>query len=266
MPFLPLPPDAGVGGGALPVTDDADVLAEFPTPHKSPSSAPVRDSIVGGFTDGFTEYQRRAEYAAAQCDPLRATGDYLRSIAEEKEIYPSAQESDEEIRGRLFTATEIVTPKAIDDAVEALLALATDLNAEIYEPEVDGLFISDGTAIWDSFIGANPRYLDRLYLDDAVENDGDYIPDNRPGGAVPMTGLVRFFVVRVPPLTAVDSDFEFVTTADDGCYIDDGTGSFGSFSYATAETEDEIYAAIVGKVNSIKGQGITWELLVDASL
>lgn len=276
MPTLPLPPGDVPISGDLPVSDGADVLRVFPRPHKNPQSAPVRDAFCEAFAAGFLKYQLEAEAAAAQCDPTRASGDYLRSLAAEREIAPVAGESDADLRARFFQAPAIVTPDNILAAINQFLAPLTSKKAEICELELDGMFVHDGTAVWDCFIGANPHYQDRLFEDDAAENDGMFLEQNNPGGAIPSQGIPRSFLVRVPVLEPeANVDFAFaIDSTDEIMPIGDGTDASGSESdgsdatsvFADSQTSDDLYNAIIGKLESIKGQGIAWTLLVDASL
>lgn len=270
MPLFPLPPDTPLGGGAVPVNVPADVLAEFPRPHKNNPAAPVRDGFCAGFCESLRAYQSASEYAAAQCDPLRAVGEYLRSIAEEKEVVPIANEADDDLRARLFKAPSIVTPNAILQAVNDLLAPYTDILAEGCEPEMDGWYVHDSSpSVWDSFIGSIPYYPDRLYFDDLATN-GVYIPQNMPDRCIVSNGYPRNFLIRIPVLEATKDLFAF----SDFMFIGDGTDAGGTESNGTVATsvfgdsltEDEIYAAIIGAVQKIKGQGMSWELIADPNL
>lgn len=269
MPLLPLPaPGTTLGGGDLPVVDGADVREVLPNEIQVSDNAPVRDAITDAFAAGFIEYQSLAERAAAQVDPTRATGDYLRSIAEEKGVVPTKGESDASIRARLFNTAPIVTPDAIVARVSEIIAPYTDSEATFFEPELDGLFVCDGTADY-GFIGADPGHYDRLYPDDAAVN-GTYIPNSSPGGAAVSTGIPRTFVIRVPALEGADDNFAFVSTDDDdGSYLTDGSEVSDydpTFLYADTLTADELYQIIIGTVETIKGQGISWTMFVDPTL
>ncbi len=198
MPELPLPIDeTWIGGGDLPVSEPKDVLKEFPSTHRRPETAPVRDAFVEGFTEGFKEYQNDAAYAAAQSDPMRATGDYLKSFSEEHSVVARPGESEESVRLRLFRAPAIVSYGAILDGVNEILATATINRAKLVELELDGLFVHNGTSAWDSFIGAEPDYPDRYYAEQ---------PDLQPPGAVPSRGYPRSFVLYVPTVPGTGAD------------------------------------------------------------
>lgn len=278
MPVLPAPlGGTSLAGGDLPVSDGDDVLDEFSAVHKQPAAAPVRDDFCEAFAVSHLVYQDAAAHALAQTDPLRASGDHLIRIALERNVVPYSGESPRSLRARLFSPPAIVTPQAIVDAVNDLLAPVSDIECELVELELDGLYVHDGTVTtWDSFIGAQHRYPDRLYLEDVAENGGDYLENNNPGDITLISqGLPRNFHLRLPVLDAVDEDFAFAIDSDDEVLaISDGTdasgaesdGSVVTFVFGDGNTSEEIYAAIVGIVESIKAQGITWSALADSSL
>jgi hypothetical protein len=248
MPSLPLP--AGpitISGGDLPVSDASDVLAEFPEPMRRPDVAPVRDAFCEAYADGFIAYQSAAETAAALCDPLRATGDYLLDKASEYSVFPSVGESEPSLRSRIWATPTIVTPAAIEGVINAIIAPRT---CRVSEPELDGWFVHDAAvdSAWESYVGAEPDYPDRDY---------DVFPGTMPGGAVPSNGLPRTFRVRIPVLDASDTNFAFIGEMFVGA---------GCFIFQDPQTANELYNAIVGQVQAIKGQGIAWSLIVDPSL
>lgn len=279
MPELPLPTgDTPIWGGDLPVTTSDDVLEVLPAPIRRPETAVVRDAFCEAFGEGFLEYQRRSEYAAAQCDPLRAEGLYLADLAEEREVVRGPGESEASLRSRLWLAPTIVTPDAVAAAVNALLAPYTTKTCKISEIELDGWFNYSGTEYDGGFIGVSPRYPDRLYVDDAAENDGVYIADCEPGGCIPGWGLGRSFHLRIPVIDG-DDDFAFVldpTDVDDNdvMAIGDGSDTAGAESDGTVatsvfidlQTAQQVYDLIAGTVDSIKGQGIVWSAYVDPSI
>lgn len=284
MPTIPLPPGGtSLGGGDLPVSSPSDVLAELPETHRRVEVAPVRDAFCEGFAEGFYDYQDFAEHSAAQCDPARATGDYLESLALEREIVKFPGETDVALRARMFAIPDIVSPQAIVDVVNALLAPYSDGECQFIELELDGYFVHDGDPgnIWDSFVGAPPRYPDRYYEYDASENEGFYLENNLPGGAIPSRGYLRSFVLRLPDLSDNDIAVTYIIEPedasyelDDGQFVGDGSDTSGSESsgligmsiFVDPKISTDIYASIVAAVESIKGQGITWSAVVDPEL
>lgn len=266
MPTLPLPYGPSLSGGEVPVSGPEDVLAEFSTPQRNAETAPVRDAFCEAFSDAFVEYQNEAADAAAQCDPLRATGDYLLDIAEERDTPVGRGETDEEIRARIFETPSIVTPDAIIEAVNAILARVSTKTCTASELNLDGWFVNNGSSVWHSFVGANPEYPDRYYED---------LPQQLPGGAVPSSGLPRSFFLRIPTLEGASNQFTWVTNdATNMSFVGDGSdtagsessGDIGYFVFANPQTADDLYATIVAVVTAKKGQGVTWSLLVDDRL
>lgn len=246
MPLLPLPPETSLAGGDLPVSEAADVLAEFPRPQRNPESAPVRDAFAEAFAAGFIEYQSKAEEVAAQTDPLRATGIHLQARAAERGVVPGRSESESSLRARIFATPDIVTPESISDAVDAIIA---PLTCHVCELNLDGWFVpaNGGTSDWCSFVGSEPNYPDRYY---------DDVTNGLPGGAVPSNGLPRSFHVRIP----------VVGTEDEFSAIGEFYAGAGAYVFADPQTAAGIYDAIIARVQAIKGQGISWSLVVDPTL
>lgn len=253
-------------GGALPVESASDVTSEFRRPHKNPTAAPVRDAFAEAWAAGQIEYQDIAAYAAAQCDPLRATGEYLRGFASEQGVIPGIGESDASIRSRLFKAPEIVTPDAIREGVNAILAPYTSGECQASELDMDGWFVHDGAIdVWNSFVGAAPDYADRYY---------DDLPWQELDGATPSWGYPRSFLLRIPSLESNDSTVSYVLADEDGIFVGDGSDTGGAESDGTVafslfedpKTADDLYSTIVGFVESVKAQGRSWALIVDTSL
>jgi len=260
MPFLPLPSETTLGTD-LPVSSVEDVLIEFGVPQKTAEIAPVRDAIAEAFADGFIEYQNASERAAAQSDPLRATGNYLKAYAAEHEVVPFPGESESSLRARLFDSPTIVTPDAIEAVINEVIA---PLECKISELDMDGWFIhaaGDG-AVWDSFVGTEPNYPDRYYDDQ---------PSLRVGGCVPSNNLPRSFHVRIPSLNAQDESYDYIGTVD--TVLSDGsistTGWFIGDDlniYRDQATSVDKYNTIIARVEKIKGQGISWSMVIDPTL
>jgi len=240
-----------IGGGTLPVTSGADVLAEYPQSIREVSPAPVRDSLCEAQAVGFQEYQRRAEEIAGHCNPLKAEGFYLDSFAYDHEVYRTPEESDTDLRARIFKRPPVVTPDAILDAVSEVISPYTTVEPRLYEA-IDGWFVQDGTATWSSHVGAPPEYPDREYSAD---------PRYAPPGAVPFAaGSERLFIVRIPELSQADDYISF----EGSLFVGDGTSTVVNFfTWASTETSENLYKTVVGRVNPIKGQGIRWGMIVD---
>lgn len=264
-PFLP-------SGGDLPVSSVEDVLAVYPADLRAIEEAPVRDAVAEAQTAMFLGHQERADYAAAQSDATRATGPYLHGLGSDRGIFAQEGEDEEVYRTRIFASPDVVTPNAILDATNAILAPYTDSRAKTFDSITDRLFLSDGTASWHSFIfdgevDVNPQYQDRRY--ELREGSG-------PGGAwVFDDSYGRYFVLRVPDLTGITAfaayTFNGNTAADAGThlFLSDGTvgdGAVGAFLYQGANEALSIYQSIVNTVQRIKGHGVRWKLIVEPKL
>jgi len=150
---------------------------------------------------------------------------------------------------------------------------------------LDGWFVSDGTATWDSFVfnavsTASPHYPDRLYPDDQAENAGAAISNRRPPSTWVGDGIGRWFIVRIPPLEPVDEDGSYALdpqaplTNGDGMFVANGAdvagsesdGSVTSFISTDNVLSGQLYDAIVSAAESAKGQGMRCEIVVDPLL
>lgn len=282
MPKLPLKLRGGVplDCGELPVSSQDDVAAEWAAEIQDPETAPVRDAIQAGQTALALEYQRRARYAAAQSDSLRATGEYLAEIGGfERGIYPQPGEADPAYRARVNARPGVVDPNDIVAAANAILAPYTSIPCR-YAERSDGLFVNRGTSTWSSHVfkagdggpNATPNYPDRLYPS-ATTAGLKSLPNRRPPGAMPNgdTGG-RWFLLRCPDIGALDSTVAAVFDGAQpvqlgGFFVGAGTSpSNASFLFNFASTVDAIYDAVIGAVEAIVGGSIRWSLIVDPAL
>ena len=255
-----------------------DILTLYPEEIRGPKGTehPVLDDIAGAHLAMHEGYQDAADYAAAQADPLRATGRYLDVFAEDRGFKRQEGESDEDLRTRVFAAFQGVSPDGIMAVVNAILAPYTSIKAQYYEPELDCWFVpSSSDSVWCSFIASSPNaappdYPDRLYEHNAAEHDWLYRPQSSPGEAVPDWGSDGpRFVLRVPQLNDSSSLLAFVTSSDsvlaDEWFIGTGVGDFG-FIGSTSFEADQVYATLVNTVNKIKAHGVRWTMSVDPAL
>jgi hypothetical protein len=230
-------------------------------------TAPVRDAVVSAITEVLRAYQDSAAYSISQIDPLQSNDIYLEGLGQDHGIVKVPGESDGAYAARLFAAPALVSTKAIYDAVMAIVAPHSAEPVYIVEPEMDCGFVTDGTATYDGpFVGAaTPRYPDRLYPDDAAENDGFVNTMGDPGGWRVYNYLGgRSLHVILPSLSAVDNDFSFVSDADgDEMFISDNSdasgseldGSVISFAFVDSVTSDELYNSIAAVVDRNRAQG-----------
>lgn len=267
MPYPVLP-----SGGDLPVSSVDDVLAVFADEQREPEVAPVRDAVAEAEAEMFLAYQQRADYAAAQCDPTRATGIYLAGHAADRGIFKQADEGDEELRSRIFTVPAVVSLSAILGAANAILATYTTREAKIFESVVDRLYLGDGTTTWHSFltdgtVDVDPQYQDRRYeLRDGVGPGGGWVFGDHYG---------RYFILRVPDLSGITSALSFAYDGNQeaesgvGLFLNDGSdadGSASGFLYEGSSDAAGIYQAIINAVERIRGHGVRWMMVIDPKL
>jgi hypothetical protein len=253
---------------------DADVLAVLPAFVRRSDSAVVRDALTSALVHIIRRYRTLSAYAAKQCDITRATGIYLESLCAEHGVWKQSGESDDQLRARALTVPALVTPAAILAAANTILSLYTRVGAQYAESILDRWFVSDGTAPWHSFVGAQPQYLARLYPADAAANGGFVRPSSEIGGAWAFADTAgRFFVLRVPVLTGLADAHAFVAAdltapADARVFVGDGSSkaSAGMFIYQSPSTALAAYQAIVNAINRIKGHSVRWVLLADPKL
>lgn len=258
----------------------ADVLAVLPAFVRQSDTAPVRDALAAALACILVRYRALGGYAAQQCDITRATGIYLESLCNEHGVYKQDGETDDALRARALTTPNLVTPAAILAAANAILALYTSTQAQYAESVLDRWYVSDGTAPWHSFVGAQAQYFARLYPADAAANGGLVRPSSELGGAWAFSDQVgRFFILRVPVLTGLTNAHAFVASdlvapADARSFVGDGSnasgsetsGALGMFVYQDPSTALAVYQAIVNAVTRIKGQSVRWALLADPKL
>ena len=209
MPLLPLPPLTGAGvpidSGDLPVSSSTDVAAAWSQDVMAAEVAPVRDAVVAGQTAALLEYQRDRRYAAAQSDPLRATGEYLDEIGNERGVVRQPGElgiaGDTTYRARVNARPSVVDPNDIVAAANAVLAPYTAISCR-YAERSDGTFASAGDSTWSCHAftepgGSTPNYPDRNYAG---------IPNRRPTGCQANgDSYGRWFLLRVPDISGIDS-------------------------------------------------------------
>jgi hypothetical protein len=214
MPTLPLPAGFSVvlEGGDLPVVSDDDVLRVLPAFLKPGDPAPVRDGLVAALHAINLRYQELVGYAAAQCDPARATEQYLRGLGDDRGIYAQPGEDPEAFRARLLEVPDLVAPTAILAAANAILAPHTALTAKYFESIRDRAYLFDDAIYFTrAYLGASPDDPHRPYDGTPLAQmpfnpDGAYTLEGcDPGGLWLFSDMVgRYLVVRVPELQAPD--------------------------------------------------------------
>lgn len=271
MPLLPLPPDAPIGGGDLPVTDTPDVALQEANFVRAPNTATTRDAVRSAITKMALAYQRCSERAAAQVDTRRATGIYLDGLGSDKKVFRQTDEAQEPYRTRVLVPPGVVDPFDIVTAVNALLAPYTTIQCKYLESILDAFYLTNGAATYDSFFGVTPHYQDRLYPDDAAENNGRSISYRSSGGAWMFSdALGRYFVLRVPDLSPLDDDVGYMsdgsTDQETNFWLTDGSATDPVQSFLLGKLSTDIYQGIINTVERIVGASMRWMLYADPTL
>jgi hypothetical protein len=275
----PVEPSLTPGAGPRPVKSPDDVLAVLPAALKRADTAPVQDAIVDSHTALQFAYQEATEYALAQADVGRATEEYLDGLADDRGFARALHETNSELRDRVEAFPALVTPEAIRQAINQILARFTTKQCEVFE-FIDRWFVNDGTTSWHSFVAtatqfAGPSYPERFFSGDAPQQGGKFVPNSDPGGAWVFSDTIgRHFVVRVPDLSGIgitftygDPDPEIDETIQDRWYVGDGSSSTNT-SYINGDigTALGVYQAIESTVNAIAGHSIRWSMWADPRL
>ena len=248
-----------------PVLSSDDVKAEWSADVLNNQTGPNIPAVIDGETALLVAYQDAAAYAAAQSDPLRATGEYLDEVGWERDIHRIPGELDATYSPRVNALPAVTDPNDILAAVNAILAPYTATQAR-YSERSDAWFVSDGTASWSShvFEGVNraPNYPDRCYVD-AVAPGRLALPGRRPGGArVFSDNGGRYFEIRIPDLAPVNRSVPCVfdgTQSDDlgGLFAGgDGAGLPGTFTVTHGSTAVTASTTLAGLVSV--GQGVVF--------
>jgi hypothetical protein len=262
------------GAGPRPIQTREDVLAFFPRwMTESEDAAPVRDMLADALLGFALEWQVYSEGGIAQADYLRAVGSYLSELGIDQGFAQQPNEDDEVYRARLFQSTQVCTENAITVGVNAILAPFTDVECQLSDSALDRWFLNDGTdgdagePLWNSYLGANPDYPDRLYEEAAVQNDGYFRANSNPEGArLYGDTLGRMFLLLVPDLASVVDSPYGAFLVDDGdelerevsFWLGDGSGPEQSYLLASDQGAVAIYRAIESFVDGVIGQSVRW--------
>ncbi len=252
-----------------PVETSDDALQALPEEVQASDSAPIRDALVEAATEMFKAFQDRALYASEESDPLRADSYYLDGLGRDREVYKGPGEDEESYRDRIFDKELVVTPEAILSIVNDIVVQFSAIEPQIFESELDRWFAHYAAtdSVWHSFLGSNPQYLDRLYPDDSGSNGGYVREQSQPGTIWAFRSEIgRYFVLKIPPLTAADSQFSFISSNEDHQTYISSNEDHTAYLYTNALTEKEAYDLIISRVNRAIGQSIRWQLYVDPNL
>ena len=176
----------------------------------------------------------------------------------------------------MFSVQKVVTPQAILEAADALLAPYTTIKCQYFESVLDRWFLTGAVSVWRSYIGASPDYPDRYY---------DSRPQSSPGGAWTFADNGgRYFVLRVPVIDSLNGAHMFLFDGTvlpgpenghaEAAWIADGSDTGGTESTGVTATfvsvgggaALDIYQSVADAVNSIIPAGVRWQLYADPDL
>ncbi|HEU4729980.1 MAG TPA: hypothetical protein VFT22_18915 [Kofleriaceae bacterium] len=287
MPQPPFPPTAVPGGGDLPVSSAADVVALLPKGMQQPQTAPVRDALVAGLTQIAISWQEAAAYAAAQADIGRSTDQFLVGEADDRGFKKSATENDATFRARALTVPTAVSRTAIAAAVNAILSKYTTVQCRVFDSILDRMYVFNGSGANTNhcYVSApnlpsgnrfsGPNYPDRLYPEYAAQNGGSFLPNSSPGGAWAFGDCIgRYLVVRIPDLSPINSVHAYVTAGNPAgptikrmyVYTGAATSNPRAFVLADVTTALDVYRAIDNTVGALLGQSMRWQVFADPNL
>lgn len=276
--------------------------------------APIRDAIIAGQFSAMFALVKASRRAAAQNNPLRATGPCLDDIGGERGIYRQVGEPDDPpnavlygppavaYRQRINAEPNVVDPNDVIAAANNVLAPYTTISCR-YAEQSDGWFIDDGSSTAysshvfqelptplvpvlppTSNVQTVPNYPDRLYPS-ATPAGLLSIPNRRPPGAM-LNGdsYARWFLLRVPDISQVDTDIAAVFDGTQDA-VNVGLFSVGAsaaqegvsppvwltdvnptFLFSFTSTVDQIYASLVAAVEAIRMHSMRWSCIVDPLL
>lgn len=273
---MPTEQGEAIDVGALPVVDDADVRAIYPSEQRD-SEGTVQQAFVEGQTAMHRRHHDAVAYAAQQSDMLRATREYLDTHAGDRGFHRAVGETQEDFRARLLANPDLVSRMAIVRAVDAILGRYTTARCQVSTSILDRWFVrSEPNADpeetgfdWWSFIERNPVYPDRLYPD---SGEPRIRPSSMPGGARAFFNMAgRMLIVRIPDLGTLDGlrGFTRKTTAipRTGFFVtNSGDVAQGTFLGKDSRSALAIYNAIANAIRGIKGHSVRWTIFIDPRL
>lgn len=192
-------------------------------------------------------------------DAVDGRDDELDSIGRESGQSRQSAETDADYIRRLTRIRDVVTPRAIIQAINRILGgygPATVYELGCGQGNEDS---SLGLSAWPGFVvGAFPLGVDPTSLD----TPGALVPDAPPKGLSVMGGMGPAFLVKWSPI-GVD---------DPGMYVDNTALPFSdlppmSFGpglgpvNSTSFPDNSLYASIAEELNRLKAWGVSWNFL-----
>lgn len=266
---------------AVSTTDD--VLAVYPEEYKqADATPPVQQAVVGAQLEMHLQWQSDADYAAAQSNIASAAGRYLDGLVEDRGLARSATEQDEFLRARALAVPKIVTPLAILEAVNAILSSYTSAQSQYLESVIDRAYLrlvppndpEPPPQNYAAVLDTTPVSPMRLYPEDLAINGAARVQCS-PGGMWLFGDEVgRYFVLRVPDLSALDDQIPVVygpsakppAIAVGRMFLGNSLVASPSFLYDNTSTAIDVYTSVASAVTAIVGHSIRWKMVSDPSL
>lgn len=273
MATLPLPSGSSLAGGDLPVSTTEDVLAVFPRFVKVLDNAVVRDALIAALTSMMENYQNQSDNCVQMSDVLAAVDSALTGLGADRGIFRAEGEAEEDYRTRIISIPEVVTPTAIINIVNKLLAPFTTIESQYCESILDRWYVGTGDArTWHSYVFDNitdlaPGYKDRLYVEYASNNFGYTRPNSDPCGArVFSDEKGRCFLIRIPDISGIENLGAFPGSSSIPRRFYVGGVGVASPVRKIGSSVQDLFNKIITTVDAIKGHSIRWILFMDPKL
>lgn len=124
----------------VPAADVDDVLALLPSLFRDNPGTP-QDELLDALVEAYAKHASALAAYGAQADPANATGSALILHARGRGISKALGESEDSLRSRTLSDAALVTPAAILEAVNRIVAKFTDKRAYYWEEPNDGIFV-----------------------------------------------------------------------------------------------------------------------------
>jgi hypothetical protein len=159
---------------AGPITSSTDLWAFVPE-HLQNDNQPVLDDATEALAEICLEWQTESEAAAAAVDLGQATDQFLTGLAADREVQRQPGESDATLLLRTTQAPAAVTPEALYEIINPVLATygASPAYCRIIDSVLDRAYVYETAGIArgsfvqnDETYEAFPEYIERLYSPD----------------------------------------------------------------------------------------------------
>lgn len=256
--------DGLVDNGEPVALSDADVLALLPEwVRRSPG--PLRDAVVSASRRFWSHVQARVgSYLGALQTPRNADGLRLAEHGEMRHRPQAPLEDEAAYRERLLVRPARITPRAIREAVTALVLAQAPIAPVLFEPATEGVFVqAEGEYAWTCFVqqaGSPPIFAEM------PDND---IPAGVWLGAEADVTRPVFVALLQGELSDLPDAWHVLTegatsAAVQGDFVGDDAGPV-AWGFVTSETPP-LEEQVVREVEARRGGGVIWWLHVVPNL